>query len=428
MPMKPRTRQSLALCTLLALGSSLANAPLPKAWANWQYSRAVELPQTDSPRLASFVLPDDVFEHSRIGLPDLRIIDDSGNETAYALRIHNGSTNTVPLQTKLVENSFVPGQFTQLVLNLGSNPAFHNAVEIQSAATDFIAWVSVEASDDARAWRIVEPRAPFFKFASEYHGGMRVISYSENNARYLRIHILDGSKQFPVFGAVVFHQAETAAERAPFDAAFSPGAPSGPHRSAWVTDLGSPGAPISEATLEAVRPAEFIRTVAILESDDGKEWNPFAEGEIYRYKIGETSHQQLNVSMPFAVTQGRYWKIEVENGNDAPLEGLKIQLYTRPRHLYFEQQPGRSYRLLYSQTRASAPQYDLTRRLSARQEKAAVAAQVGPEESNSAYADPRPWTEKNRYLLWVAVAIAALLLGYSAANSLRRIPPAPQDP
>ena len=409
----------LIACLLLALGSSLASVPLPTAWANWKYSRSIGLSQTDSARLATIVVPSDIFRHSRTTLPDLRIIDDAGNEAPYAIRVHDGSVNNVPLPTKLVENSFALGQYTQLVLDLGSAPPFHNSVEIQAGETNFIAWVSVEASDDARAWRIVQPRAPFFKFASHYQDGLRVIPYSANNARYLRIRILDGSKHFPVAGAAVFYQTETPPESAPFNVPFMPASSSAPGHSAWIADLGGEGAPVSEASFEAASPAEFIRMVEVFASEDGKQWSGFTQGEIYRYRTGETSHEHLSVANPFGGAQGRYWKIEVENRDDAPLDAVKIQLYTRPRHVYFEQQPGRSYRLLYGQSRAMAPQFDLDRRLEAAQENSASAGQVEEEELNSAYSDPRPWTEKNRYLLWVVVAIAALLLGYSAINSLR---------
>ena len=91
-----------------------------------------------------------------------------------------------------------------------------------------------------------------------------------------------------------------------------------------------------------------------------------------------------------------------------------------PAHIVFEQQHGHSYRLIYGQSRAQPPEYDLARRTDAKQEDAAVVGDVGPEEENPDYVDPRPWTEKNRYFLWIVVGLAVLLLGYSAIRSLRR--------
>ena len=50
----------------------------------------------------------------------------------------------------------------------------------------------------------------------------------------------------------------------------------------------------------------------------------------------------------------------------------------------------------------------------------AFAAQAGPEEINSGWSDPRPWTESHEYIVWFGVAIAVLLLAYTAMHALRR--------
>jgi hypothetical protein len=127
----------------------------------------------------------------------------------------------------------------------------------------------------------------------------------------------------------------------------------------------------------------------------------------------------LTVAVP-SDTTSRYWRITVVNGNDAPLPGIAPSIYMTPVHVVFEQKPGRSYRLLYGQSRAKTPEYDLVRRTDAKQENAAVVGIVGPEEDNSDYSDPRPWSEKNSYFLWIVVGLAVLLLGYSSIRSLRR--------
>lgn len=420
-------RQTIAAGALLAATVALGAAPLPHAWRNWRYSRAIELAPADTTRLAAVVVPEDVFRQSNASLADLRVMDDLGAETAYVVRTREGSTNTVSIPAKLIENSFAPGQYTQILVDLGEKTRFHNALEIQTTDSDFIEWVSVEASDDAHLWRIVQPHAPFFRFHLQYREGVNTVPYSENNAQYMRIHILDGAKQFPVTGANVFHKITTPPERVPLSPSFEPGSPSTSERSAWIADLGGVGMPVSEVRFDVAPPAEFIRTVEIFGSDDRQKWYRFAQGEIYRYYQEKVSQEQLVVSIPFGGAQGRYWKVEVVNGNDAPLEGVTLHLYATPRHVFFEQQTGRNYRLLYGQSRAQAPQYDLDRRLDTKQEDAAIAGQVGPEEENPDYSDPRPWTERNAYFLWIVMGIAVLLLGYSAIRSLRKsgaIPPA----
>ena len=179
--------------------------------------------------------------------------------------------------------------------------------------------------------------------------------------------------------------------------------------------------PVSSVQFEVGTPAEFIRSVDISASDDNQEWHFIGRGEIYRYRQSDAGQEQLSISIPFGGGHERYWRVDISNGNDAPLNGVALHARMAPRHLFFVQQPGRTYRLIYGQSRAEAPQYDLTRRLNPHQEdSAAMAITVGPEEENSDYSDPRPWTEKNGYFLWVVLGIAVLLLGYSAIQSLRR--------
>ena len=118
--------------------------------------------------------------------------------------------------------------------------------------------------------------------------------------------------------------------------------------------------------------------------------------------------------------QVHYLRVEIVNGNDAPLVGAAPKLYVTPQHLVFEQQPGRSYFLIYGQERAEPAHYDLGRRLDAKQMAAAVAAQLGPEVVNADWVDPRPWTETHDIFLWLVLLVAVILLGYAAVRSLRK--------
>ena len=401
---------------LFSLLATVAAAPLPHAWKNWRYSRAIDISTTDAPRLATAVVPADVFRRSQTGLRDLRVIDDLGDEVPFVIWTRDGSTKTVSFPTTLRENSFAPGDYTQMVLDLGDNPKFNNALEIQTREPDFIEWVSVEASDDAHLWRIVQPRAPFFRFRKEGLQGTQTISYSENNARYLRVHILDGTEQFHATGARVLYKTVVAPESVPVDVVFLPSASQPTGNSSWTADFGVSEMPVSGVHFEVGAPAEFIRSVDISASDDDQEWRFVARGEIYRYQQAGAAQEQSAVSIPsYGGAQGRYWRIEIANGNDKPLEEVNVRVIATPRHIVFEQQPGRTYRLIYGQSRAEAPQYDLKRRIDFKHADAAtMAIEVGPEEENSDYSDPRPWTEKNRYFLWVVLGIAVLLLGYSA--------------
>ena len=178
--------------------------------------------------------------------------------------------------------------------------------------------------------------------------------YSPNNARYLRVRVLDGERKFPVVSAQVIYNAVETPERSFLEAQIVDDPRKARGENAWRVDLGTPALGVQEVRF-AVNPAEFIRAVEISDSEDGKTWTPVAHGEIYRFQRENTAEERLHVDVPGEIT-GRYWRITVENGNDAPLPGVIPSIYITPVHLVFEQQPGRSYRLLYGQNLATAPQ------------------------------------------------------------------------
>ena len=89
------------------------------------------------------------------------------------------------------------------------------------------------------------------------------------------------------------------------------------------------------------------------------------------------------------------------------------------RFVLFRPRENRTYRLLYGNDRASAPQYDFARTLRIQPNEVLQHLNLGSEEATANYADPRPFTERHPNLLWFALGIAIVLLGYAALRALR---------
>lgn len=419
---------TFAASGLIALGTFATpsgHSTLPDAWKNWRYSRAIELPAADMARLVEVSIANEVYLQSKPSLQDVRIIDGQGNEIPYTTLVLDGAKKTENLPASVHERSFTPGGYTQTVIEIKGNAPFHNSLEIETPEQNFIEWASVEASDDARVWRIVQERAPIFRFTKEGRDGTRIIHYSENNARYLRVRLLDGEKQFSVAGVVVLRETSGPEERLPLQAQFVLQGANGPARQTiWTADLGGHGAPVTEVHFE-VAPMEFVRCVDLSASDEQKEWSTFGSGQIYRFHQGDKVQEQMTVPIAYGGTGRRYWRVTVENGNDAPLANVSVRLYTTPRHVVFEQQPGRSYSLIYGQERVQAAEYDLGRRVDVAQQRAAVPGKLGSEEVNAAWVDPRPWTEAHAVFLWGVLLIAVIVMGSTAIQSMRRAASSP---
>jgi hypothetical protein len=415
--MKPRF--VTILIGIATLAAAAFATDLPPAWPSWLYSRTLTAPHPDVLNYA--IIDRDVFAHSENHLADLRIIDDLGNEQPYELRSRLAPPpQPVILPASLLENSFVPGQFTQVVLDLGPHASFHGSLRVQTPESDFINWVEVAASDDAHLWRIVKPRAPISRFRGENLEGSQTIRYSENNARYLRLRIQEPSGQFPVTAVDVFasqgpEKEEPAA--APLIAKLAPDSVGTTSQTQWTVDLQSAAVPVAELNFETDQ-REFYRAVRILTSADSKEWQPTGGGEIYRYSVTGRTEESLRVG--FYERGGlRFWRVEILNGNDLPLSSVRLSLSMSRRFALFRPREGRSYRMIYGNARAAAPQYDFARTLRIQPNEVILGLSLGAEEITANYADPRPFTERHPNLLWFALGLAIVLLGYAALRAMR---------
>ncbi|GAC1634834.1 MAG: hypothetical protein NVS9B14_11330 [Candidatus Acidiferrum sp.] len=423
--MSHRNSHRIACLAVLSLGATLAAArSLPDTWHAWRYTR--EISATHPGALNYLPLGPDVLVHANPAVSDIRILDEAGAETPYAVRTTIGVTRTDSWPATIRENSFVPGQYTQLVLDLGVNPKFHNAVRFDTPESDFILWVEIDASDDAHTWRIVKPRAPISRFRKEGLEGNQTIHYSENNARYLRVQIRETSGQFPVTAAAVFPSSQSQKEVIPEQrisllASRRPDATTPSGATTWTIDLGQENVPINAFDFTTDQ-KEFFRGVRISSSADGKEWSIGGGGEIYRYSSDDARQESLRVPV-YGYSGGRYWRIEILNGSDAPLSNVELSASMVPRLVLFRPASGHNYILAYGNEKASSPQYDLERTLHISATEEAFADALGSEEQNASYQDPRPFSERHPALLWTALALAAVLLGITALLTMRTPPP-----
>jgi Protein of unknown function (DUF3999) len=414
------------LCAVLplagaALGVSLLAADLHEAWRSWRYTRAIE--HALGGALNYVTLDRAAFSHSEGQLSDLRVIDDTGKEIPYEVRSQiTRPPEPVKLPSNVRENSFVPKEYTQVVVDLGGKTGFHNNLRVRTPETDFINWVEVAASDDAHVWRIVNARAPISRFNKENLEGNQTVRYSENNARYLRVRIQETQHPFQVTDIEVFsspaaNRVAAAENGISLANSLAPDANGSDSLTRWTVDLGSGNIPISRFAFETSQP-EFYRAVRILTSSDGKEWQFAGGGEIHRYVFNGVSQESLDV--PCNENWGsHHWRAEVLNGNDAPLSDVRLSVLMPQRFVLFHGAAGRSYRMLYGNSRVTVPDYDLVRTLQIPGVEAMGHPSLGTEEVTSNYVDPSPFTERHPNLLWAALGLAVILLGYAAVRALR---------
>ena len=115
------------------------------------------------------------------------------------------------------------------------------------------------------------------------------------------------------------------------------------------------------------------------------------------------------------------WAVTIDNGDDAPLALVSVQLQMLERTLCFDAAANSGYMLFYGDSALVAPRYDYTTLFTPQAH--ALQATAGPEQPNHTYQprpDERPFTEKHPSLLWIALVAVIALLGVIALRSAKR--------
>lgn len=411
-------RLSTAFLFFSAFSLLAVSADLPDQWRSWRYSRALQVPQTPGEAPAQIVLPWEIYAHCRPGCEDVRIVNSSGGEVPFVVEARHTASNVESRAARILENSFVSSEYTQVIGDLGEGFGPYDRVRVETSRADFIVWAEVALSDDAKTWRVVEARAPIARFRSRAVEGTQTIPFHGLRSRYVRVRIADQSAKFPVDGISVLNEKEVRQQTADVAGSFTQEKSADPTESVWQTTLASLNQPVSELIVQSDSP-EFYRAVRISASNDGQEWSYYGSGVIYRYKQGDKIRESLRIEFP-EITENRLLRVEIISGNDQPLANVHFVPAAVPRTLAFKLVPGQSYRLIYGNEKAAWPQYDLGRYFDSGPAKPDyLQLSLGPEEETANYRDPRPFTERHPEVLWGALALAIVLIGLTALKTLR---------
>ena len=101
------------------------------------------------------------------------------------------------VEAELSDVGFVPGQFTQAIADAGSSGALYSALWIKTTQPTYFEHVQIATSDDRRTWTVVVQNALIYRVELTDRGTNEV-PYGPSRARWIRVRILNGSRQFPI--------------------------------------------------------------------------------------------------------------------------------------------------------------------------------------------------------------------------------------
>ena len=162
----------------------------------------------------------------------------------------------------------------------------------------------------------------------------------------------------------------------------------------------------------------FRRAVVLSDASEQR----YGDGEITRVRMNRGGATVIAEEMDVLIrgqNSGRL-KVTVDNGDNPPLSISGVELLSVERRVYFDPQGKSLLRLYYGDDKLGAPVYDYARFFKA--DPAAARAELGPGTHNEAYRgrpDDRPWSERHKAVLWLAMLLAVIVLAALAIRGLR---------
>jgi hypothetical protein len=349
-----------------------------------------------------------LFEHSLPGFADLRIADARGLEVAWRRIPIEGS---VAPEAVPVLNSGRRGRFAVALLDLGPKRKIRDRVTLEVPDREFVGRAVVLGADDRHG--------PFTRLSAtgiyDARGAQRARStvavFPPSDFRYLLIRASGVSR---IVGASVSGTSERPRllRRTPRSVSLRQ-----EERHTIVTlDLGFRNVPVDELRITA-KTARYERPVAILGSNLRQRFVPLTAARIFRFPG--------SASAPIPIgAHHRYIRIEIDNGDDAPLRGIEVSAWSRSHALLLEGGHPPPYTAYYGNSSANAPDYDFARLpISIVGIERAVHGRLESERENQAFEPPpdtRSFTARNPEVVTGALALAALALGAVGLLALRK--------
>jgi hypothetical protein len=403
-------RRLIALVPLV--GSLLAASPALASGSqrdDFRYTRGLA---AASPRGPVVLEPDGpLFEHARGNLADLRVLDARGEQVPWRVAPPPAGPATVTVGAL---NSGHRGRYAVALLDMGPDPLVRDRLALDIPDQGFVGRAEVLGSDSRYG--------PFTRLSTteiyDLRGGAQparstVAVLPPTDFRYLLVRSTDVDR---IDGAVVSGPGEQPRLIPRRPRAISRGEQGS--QTLITLDYGYRNLPIDEILIEA-RTRRYDRPVEVLGSNDGRHFAPLAAGRISRFGGSRTA--------PIAVAaHQRYLRIVIDNGDDAPLAGIRTQSWSRSRALLVEGGHPGPYTLLYGNPSEAAPDYDYSRiPTDALGLNRVVTGRLGAEHPNPEYQPPpdtRSFSAKHPATIAAALALAALALGGVGLLVLRSRP------
>lgn len=391
---------------LLAVAATLAAALASEVdESEFRYTRALAAPAGVPVRFE----PDGrMYGHARVDFPDLRVLDASGEQVPWRTLPLPAEVPSQPV--KLVARGRRAG-VVSVVADRGAVRPVIDRMELDIPDRLFNGSVVVQGSNTgAEASYAFLSRTPIYSVRGAVDARSTTAVFPATDFRYLLVQARGVSD---IVGARV---ARDPRQVPPQPVEASVRRRDQARATVVRLDLGFANVPVDAVRVRSTTP-QYVRQVTIEGSNDGRTFVALGGGEVARFR-------GVDLSTPQVAARHRYVRVTVRNGDDAPLDALRITALARPRPLLLAEGFRPPFRLLYGATAVTAPEYDFEQLPPAATGfERAREGKLGAESANELFeapADTRSFFERNSGLVEVALALAAIVVALGGVLALRR--------
>jgi len=364
------------------------------------------------------VVDSDVWAHTLPDLADLRLYDGT-NQVPYELKNEFAGTSSQEAEVKVL-NLARRGDHTEFDLDVAPVTEY-NRIRLSLDRKDFLVTASAEGRDALAGGTAAPWPSPstLFDFSRENLGSNSTITLPIWSFRYVHVRLSPGILPGEVKRAMVAHLQERTAL---WTNAGTCRVADQQNRTTVITCDVPLKTPIDRVEFD-IPPAKvnFRRAVSIADEKGVQ----FAAGSISRIRMnrGGTTVDAEDLAVTVFSHHAGNFTITVDNGDDPPLTFTAIRPQSLERRLYFEPHGKADLKLYYGDEKLAAPVYDYAKFF--REDAGAAQAQLGTDTQNPAFtgrADDRPWSERHKAVLWLAMLMAVAVLTLLAVRGLRTEP------
>jgi hypothetical protein len=370
--------------------------------SDFRYVRPLEA----SPGLVAFEPDGILFAHTQRELADLRILDSAGEQVPWRLRPVQGSTRS-PIPVLLLNSGRQDGTAVAL-LDLGLDAGIHDQVVLDIPDRDFVGQVQVSGSDRRKGPFTRLSTTAIYDISGTPPARSTTAVYPSSDFRYLS---LRATRVSEIAGASVIAGRETPRELLERSVR-STEVRSGARLTIVKVDLGYRNMPVDEIRVLSSTKL-YDRPVQIEASNTDERYVLYAQGRVFRFQ------ESVDATIPLE-GRHRFLRLTIENGDDAPLEDLRVEALARPRTVFIAEGFEPPYTLLYGNSRLGPPEYDFAQ--APLDPDSAADATLGREALNpdwEAPEDTRSFTARHPQVIKAALALAAAVLFFGAFLALR---------